>query len=310
MTSDKLDQEIATYLSTVQETLATAHHLSVPQMRETFHELRMAPGNPADVHEVADIEIPAPHGAIKCRMYKPSADNQLPVLVWFHGGGWVLGDLDSADMTCRDLASQSGCMVLSVDYRLAPEHQFPAAFNDGQCALEWISKNASSIGADPSNIAIGGDSAGANIATCVCLASGDMSPAVKFQLLVYPVIEADFNNQSYLENADGYFLTRNLMQWFWDHYVPEAHLRNDSRVSPLSAPLQNLPDAWVMTVDFDPLRDEGIKYAKLLKNAGVKVTTTTVHDAVHGFFTMPIKAGAAARSNAALQLKNALVHQY
>jgi len=304
--SAELDPEITAYLKTVQATMSAAHKLTAVEMREQFHAIRMAPGTPAQVHQVRDVEIPTTTGAIKSRIYKPVKQNKLPVLVWFHGGGWVLGDLESADLTCRDIAAQSGCIVLSVDYRLAPEHVFPAAFNDCLAALRWTLDNCSDFGADKTRVAIGGDSAGANLASCVAIAARDLNHKIKFQLLVYPVIEADFENSSYTKNADGYFLTKSLMQWFWDQYVPQVKRRTDPRVAPLQNSLQNLPPAWLLTAGFDPLRDEGIKYAEALQAAGVTTCTTEVNDTVHGFFTMPTRSGARARAEAANQLKIAL----
>lgn len=301
-----LDPEVAALLSEVQETMSVAHTLTATEVRNAFHEARSTPENISQMHDIKNIFIPSKHAKIPARIYKPTTDNNLPVLVWFHGGGWVLGDLDSADFTCRELASLSQCIVVSVDYRLAPESPFPAAYNDCLEAVKWTVNNASSLGGDEHNIAVGGDSAGGNLAACVCLATRDLNLKIKFQLLIYPVIETDFNNTSYTENADGYFLTRNMMIWFWDHYVPDTVMRKDPRVAPLNAPLKDLPQAWLLTAGFDPLRDEGVKYAAELAKAGVPVKTAQVTDTVHGFFTMPIKCGAKARAAAAQQLRQAM----
>ncbi len=308
MTTDTvLDPEIQQLLDVVQDDMSVAHTLSAEQLRSFFDERRQVPANIASVHEVTQLDIPAKHGNIPCRVYKPTDKENLPVLVWFHGGGWVLGDLDSADFPCRHLASESGCIVLSVNYRLAPEHVFPAAFDDCLAALHWTFNNAESIGANKLRIAVGGDSAGGNLAACVCIAAKESNLDVRFQLLVYPVVEPDFENTSYTENADGYFLTKNLMQWFWDRYVPDTSLRHDVRVSPLSGSLTGLPPAWVLTAGFDPLRDEGLKYAHALKAAGVKVAASQTDDTVHGFFTMPVAGGARARVAAAKALKKGLM---
>ena len=301
-----LDPEIQQLLSLVQDDMSVAHNLSAEQLRDFFDARRQVPDDIASVHEVMPLNIPAEHGDISCRVYKPVDSKNLPVLVWFHGGGWVLGDLDTADYPCRHIAAESGCIVLSVNYRLAPEHAFPAAFDDCLTALQWTFNNADSIGADKNRIAAGGDSAGGNLAACVCIAAKELNLDVRFQLLVYPVIEPDFENTSYSENADGYFLTKNLMQWFWDRYVPDTSMRSDVRVMPLSADLSGLPPAWLLTAGFDPLRDEGVKYAEALQAAGVAVNTAQTDDTVHGFFTMPVAGGIAARKMAAAQLKQAL----
>ena len=300
-----LDPEIAAHLERVQATMATAHHLSAVEMREAFHAMRIEPTEIATVHEVRDLAIPAPHGSIKARFYKPDDKNNLPLLVWYHGGGWVLGDLDSADMTCRDLASKSGCSILSIDYRLAPEHPFPAAYDDAVTSLRYAFDNASALGADSKRIAIGGDSAGANLAACTSVACKDLD--VQYQLLIYPVIEADFGNASCTENADHYFLTLDLMKWFWHQYIPVESNRSDVRVAPLNGDLTNLPPAYLLTVKFDPLRDEGLKYAEAMKQAGVQVATDQATDTVHGFFTMPTSRGDLARSEASSRLKLALM---
>ena len=302
-----LDPEIQQLLEVVQDDMSVAHTLSAEQLRSFFDERRQVATDIASVHEVTPLDIPAKHGNIPCRLYKPTDKGNLPVLVWFHGGGWVLGDLDTADFPCRHLASVSGCSVLSVDYRLAPEHVFPAAFDDCLAALHWTFNNAESIGANKQRIAVGGDSAGGNLAACVCIAAREAKLDVRFQLLVYPVVEPDFENVSYTENADGYFLTKNLMQWFWDQYVPDNSLREDVRVRPLSGSLAGLPPAWVLTAGFDPLRDEGLNYAQVLKAAGVTVATAQTDDTVHGFFTMPVAGGAKARVAAAKALKNGLL---
>lgn len=285
--------------------MATAHRLNAVQMRDTFAQLRLPPIKAATMHEVQALSIPAPHGAINCRLYKPVNKENLPLLIWFHGGGWVLGDLESADMPCRDIATKSECMVLSVDYRLAPEHPFPAAYEDAMTVVQWIFENTSTLQADRQRIAIGGDSAGANLAACASVAHKDLP--IAFQLLIYPVIEADFGNTSCVENADNYFLTLDLMKWFWNQYVPDHSMRTDSRVSPLAADLKQQPPAWLLTVHFDPLRDEGLKYAAALRDAGVPVESVQVNDTVHGFFTMPTVHSEKARADAATALKSALM---
>lgn len=300
----KLDPELAAYLKQVQPTLDKAHQLSAVELRDTFDTLRLPPVEAPAVFEVRNITIPAATTDIPARLYK-SSDKVLPLLVWFHGGGWVLGDLDGADLTCREMASQSGCHVLSIDYRLAPEHPFPAAYDDAVTSIHYAFEQAAVLGADATNIAVGGDSAGANLATCACIATKALNS--KYQLLIYPVIEADFNKKSYTDNAHNYFLTRDLMKFFWDQYIPEASHREDCRVAPVNAELTGLPPTYLLTVQFDPLRDEGLKYANALQAAGVPVVTEHVSDTVHGFFTTPTKSGAEARKKAAARLKSALM---
>lgn len=301
----RLDPEIAAYLEKAQPTLSAAHLLTAVELREAYSALRIAPTEIIPLHEIKQLSLPSPPGDISARLYKPVDEDNLPLLVWFHGGGWVLGDLDSADLTCRDMAVKSGCLVLSVNYRLAPEHPFPAAFDDAVIALQYAFDNSLMLGANSNKIAIGGDSAGANLATCACIAAKNLP--VKFQLLIYPVIEAEFTSSSYEENHDHFGLTRNLMKWFWDQYCPQKSSRSDARIAPLSGDLQNLPPAYVLTVNFDPLRDEGVKYADALRQAGVSVTLAEVSDSIHGFFTMPKAGSSRARENAAIALKSALM---
>jgi acetyl esterase len=249
----------------------------------------LPPGAP--VAAVDDRTIPGAVVAIPVRIYTPrSAANPptgpLPVLVWFHGGGWVLGNLDGADHVCRELANTAGCIVVSVDYRLAPEHVFPAAADDAEAAYTWVRANAASFGGDPARVAVGGDSAGGNLAAVVSLRARDNgTPQPVFQLLVYPVTDHDFGRPSYVVNGDGYLLTTQSMRWFWDYYLPDVDQRKDPHASPLYATdLKRLPPALVITAEFDPLCDEGEAYAALLRQAGVPVTLTRYDGMIHGFF--------------------------
>lgn len=306
---NQLDPEIVETLRAIEQAnIPPLHTLTAPQAREAFLSLRTTIESPTPVHQVSDLQIPSEHGAIPARIYRPTNAHKTPALIWFHGGGWVLGDLDTADLPSRELAHHSGCTVISVDYRLAPEAVFPAAFEDSLAATEWILENADSLDIDHSRIAVGGDSAGANLAACVAIAARDRNLTLAYQLLVYPVVEAVFNTPSYLQNADGYFLTTTMMQWFWDQYMPEDSDRSDIRVAPINADLKGLPPAWVLTAEFDPLRDEGLNYAKALEKAGVEVATLHVPDTIHGFFSMDIKGGAKARTAAGQVLATALVN--
>jgi acetyl esterase len=224
------------------------------------------------------------------RIYKPEGRPPLPALVYFHGGGWVIGSLETHDGACRELANRIGCAVVSVDYRLAPESRYPAAAEDCYAATQWVAENAKALGVDAKRIAIGGDSAGGNLAAVVALMARDRGgPALRHQLLIYPVTDADFERASYRENAEGYLLTTKAMAWFWGHYVPELAQRQDGYAAPLRAKdLAGLPPAFVLTAEFDPLRDEGEAYAKRLAQAGVPTRLQRYDGAIHGFFAMGV----------------------
>ncbi|MEN8159131.1 MAG: alpha/beta hydrolase, partial [Myxococcota bacterium] len=234
----------------------------------------------------------------------------LPALVYFHGGGWVIGSIDTHDGSCRDLANRIGCVVVSVDYRLAPENPYPAAAEDCYAATKWVSENAAAVGVDPGRIAIGGDSAGGNLTAAVALMARDRgAPALRHQLLVYPVTDADFSRPSYRENAEGYLLTTKAMEWFWGHYVPDPARRQDAYAAPLRAPdLSGLPPAFVLTAEYDPLRDEGEALAARLEQAGVPTRLTRYEGAIHGFFAMGLLAEVARRAvdDAVAELRQAL----
>jgi acetyl esterase len=234
--------------------------------------------------------IPGPGGEIPVRIYRPSDDDRLPALVYFHGGGWVLGNLDSHDATCRLLTNGAQCVVISVDYRLAPEHKFPAAADDAYAATTWVAENAAPLGIDPRRIAVGGDSAGGNLAAAVTLMAKEQGePSIAYQVLIYPVTNHSFDTTSYETNAEGYMLTRRSMIWFWNHYLAEPADGQNAYASPLQADdLGGLPPALVITAEFDPLRDEGAAYAERLKQAGVPVKYTDYPGMIHGFFGMSL----------------------
>jgi len=264
------------------------HTLPVEGARQAMAALTAMRGAVEPVAKVEDRCLPGPAGEIPVRVYHPEPDAKFPVLLWFHGGGWVLGSLDTHDGTCRSLANQARCVVVSVDYRLAPEHRFPAAADDCFAATRWVASKASSLGGDPTRVAVGGDSAGGNLATVVAQMARDRGgPRLDFQLLVYPVTEAAFETPSYRDNAEGYFLTRDAMRWFWDHYVPNPDDRGHPYCAPLRAEsLADLPPALIITAGFDPLRDEGEAYAAKLQAAGVATRLSRYEGMIHGFFGM------------------------
>ena len=282
-----------------------------PELMRSMYAAISGLGSKADMAAVADRSCPGPACDVPVRVYVPVDEpGPRPVLVYFHGGGWVIGDLETHDSTVRKLAAASGVTVVSVDYRLAPEDPFPAAVDDCLAAVRWVVDNAGDLGVDPSRLAVGGDSAGGNLAAVAAGRLRDDGVPVAFQLLVYPVTDGTMGLPSYDENAEGYFLTRDTMAWFWDHYVGGEH-RTNPLASPLHAPdeaLAGLPPALVITAEFDPLRDEGEAYGARLAGAGVATTTTRYDGVIHGFFQMSdmIPEGAAAIDEAAAALRGAL----
>jgi len=237
------------------------------------------------VGAVADRRIPGPAGEIPLRVYTPEGPGPFPVYVNFHGGGWVIGDLETADVVCRDVCNTAGVVVVSVDYRLAPEHPYPAAVEDAFAATRWAADHVAEIGGN-GRLAVGGESAGGNLAAVVTQRARDEGgPDIHFQLLAYPVTDCDFERASYRENGQGYLLEVDTMRWFWDHYCPSIEQRRQPQASPLRADdLSNLPPALVVTAEFDPLRDEGEAYAAALAAAGVRVEAVRHEGLVHDFF--------------------------
>jgi acetyl esterase len=234
------------------------------------------------VHEIRDVQA----GTIPCRLYRPSAQTDLGLLVYFHGGGWTIGDLNSHDGVCRSLANKSGHAVLSVDYRLAPENKFPAAYDDCVTAVKWAHDNSSVLGIDNTRMAVGGDSAGGNLAAAVALA--EVVP-LKFQMLIYPAVDMRMDSPSITENANAPILTKAVMTWFVNHYMSSDSDRTNVKASPMVASddlLKRMPPAIVITAQYDPLRDEGEAYGKRLVENGVSATITRYNGAFHGFFNM------------------------
>ena len=261
----------------------------IPPMQESTPEAVRAtrlPGPPGpEVHKAEEMSVAGPDGPVPVRVYWPSDQPNLPILVWYHGGGWVIGTLDIADATARRLCSLGECIVICVDYRLAPEHKYPAARDDSYAAVVWAYQNAKRFGGDSSRIAVGGDSAGGTLATVVAQMVRDRAGFdIAYQLLIYPVTDAAMDTESFRVNRT-FGLTPESMAWFWDHYLPEGADRTDPHVSPARAKsLEGLPPAYVLTAECDPLRDEGNAYAAALKAAGVEVETECAAGQIHGFF--------------------------
>jgi len=268
------------------------HTLPPDEARRMYRERRFftQPDAP-EVSLVRELRADGPHGAIPLRLYRPAGapqDARLPVLVYYHGGGWTIGDLDTHDVLCRELANGSGCAVVSVDYRMGPEHRFPAAVDDSIAAAYWVVRNADTLGIDPSRFAVGGDSAGGNLAAVVAIAARDAADLpIALQLLIYPATDMRRVAPSHTTNGEGYLLTRDTMTYFHDHYIDDPAHDLDWRASPLLRDdLSNLPPALVLTAGYDPLRDEGLQYAQRLSEAGNRATHVNFERQIHGFITM------------------------
>ncbi|GAA4935098.1 acetyl esterase [Actinomycetospora succinea] len=259
--------------------------MTVPQARQAAGAFVDLQPPAEEVGTVSDRAIPGPGGDIPARIYVPHGGGSGGVLVYFHGGGWVIGDLETVDRPCRSIANAADVVVVSVEYRLAPEHVQPAAFDDCYAATAWVADHADELGVDASRLAVGGDSAGGHLAAAVSLAARDRGgPAIAFQMLLYPVVDFDWTSPSITENAEGYLLGRATMQWFWAHYLGATDPADDPYAFPLRAPdLSGLPPAFVGTAEYDPLRDEGESYARRLEEAGNTVTAKRYDGMIHGF---------------------------
>ena len=259
------------------------------QARPVFDEaFRTPPEALQAVQRVEDLRMPGPGGEIPLRLYAPSDEDDLPLLVHYHGGGWVIGSLETHDGFCRDAAVAAGCAVLAVDYRLAPDHPFPAAFEDCYAALCWAAEHAERLGLDGGRLGVIGDSAGGNLAAAVALQARDAGGTpLRQQVLLYPALDPELRSPSITENAEGYFLTESAMRWFWGHYRSGGGDAADPRLAPPRAgSLAGLPPALVVTAEFDPLRDEGDAYAEALARAGCQVEHARYDGMFHGFAMM------------------------
>ena len=256
--------------------------------RQARLRVPMLAGEPEAVDRIEDFSIPGPGGEIGCRLYLPGRGKALPSLLYMHGGGWVVGDLDSHDSVCRALARRAGCMVLSVDYRLAPEHRFPAAVEDAWAALVWLHNNAAAIGADPDRIAVGGDSSGGNLAAVIARWARDRGgPRIAAQVLIYPAVDFELDSPSYRAMGTGYGLTSDSMRWYSEQYLVDPADGASPDASPLRAGnLERLPPALVITCELDPLASEGSAYAEALRAAGVTVEHIHEPDMIHGYIRM------------------------
>jgi acetyl esterase/lipase len=301
-----LDSDAAFVYQAFQEAGRPAYEtLSPAEAREYYRQARLVTNpEPPELKSVEPLMIPAPDGPIPARLYTPKTLRQsnglAPCLVFFHGGGWVIGDLDTHDVVCRKLADEGQLIVIAVDYRRAPEHKFPAAVDDALAATAWIADHARQLGVDAARLVVGGDSAGGNLATVVALSARDGNgPAISGQVLIYPATDFAMTHPSHREPETSILLTHAVIRWFRDHYLTSAADAQDWRASPARATtLAGLPPAFVLTAGADPLRDEGEEYARRLEEAGAAVTFRAFPGQFHGFFTMGkllVQANLAAR---------------
>ncbi len=266
-----------------QEPAPPIYELTPAQGRELYRAMRPVIAE-LPVRDCEDRSITGTLGDIPVRIYTPEGDGPFGVLMNFHGGGWVIGDLDTADAICRQIATRAGVVVVSVDYRMAPEDPYPAAVIDAYDATRWAADNMAALNGN-GKLGVIGESAGGNLSAVVCLKARDEGgPRINFQCLLYPVTDCDLSRASYVENGEGYILDTRTMQWFWDTYCPEPSKREESYASPLrAADLSKLPPALIVTAEFDPLRDEGEAYGEALKAAGTPATVVRYDGLVHDF---------------------------
>lgn len=295
-----LDPQIAALLAELDAGFPPVHTMSGPEARAAIRSRFVPNPHPEPVAEVNDVDV----GSLRVRHYRPDATAPLPILVFAHGGGFVFCDLDTHDGLCRALANLIPAVVISVDYRLAPEHPWPTAAEDVYAVTQWAAEHAEHLGGDARRIAVGGDSAGGNLAAVTALIARDRGgPAIAGQLLLYPVLAADFTTQSYRLFGEGYYNPATAMRWYWDQYLPTPADRAHPHASPLMAELAGLPPAVIVVAGHDPLRDEGLAYCDALTSAGVPHVLARFDGAIHGFMTMPtLELAQAARQRVAREL--------
>jgi len=285
-----LDPDMKVLLDQMAAAKLQSFHQMTPAAAREQMTRRVSAGDPVPIGRVEDRMIPGPNGEIPIRIYTPEGTVPFGVLVYFHGGGWVVGNIEMTDQPCRMITKAAGCVTVSVDYRLAPEHRFPAGPEDCYAATKWVSDNAAALGCDASRIAVGGTSAGANLAAAVSLMARDRgAPKIGYQLLVYPATRRELDTPSHKQFAtDGYYiLSRADMEWFWGHYLAnEADAANPYACPARAKSLGGLPPALVITAEFDPLRDEGEAYAARLREEGVATVLKRYDGVTHGFFGM------------------------
>lgn len=304
-----LDPQIAPLIDMLDAGFPPVHTMSGPEARALIRSRFVPPPKPLPVAEVRDDMIEGPGGDIPVRIYRPdSRDTSLPILVYAHGGGFVFCDLDSHDALCRDIANRIPAVVISVGYRLAPEHRWPAAADDVYAVIGWAARNASDLGGDPDRLAVGGDSAGGNLAAVTALMARDQGgPLLAAQFLIYPVLAANFQNESYRLFGRGFYNPKPALQWYWDQYVPSPADREHPYATPVNAELDGLPPAVVVIAGHDPLRDEGLDFADALQAAGVPTVQLRYDGGIHGFMTMPmLDLAHRARAEAAAALADML----
>jgi acetyl esterase len=288
-----LDPDAAAVFKAFQDAGRPAYEsVSPAEAREFYLQARFVSNpEPPELKSIEPLAIPSPAGSIPARVYTPlklrKANDLAPCLVFFHGGGWVIGNLDSHDVVCRKLADEGQLVVISVDYRLAPEHKFPAAVDDAVAATTWLAGHAGQLGIDASRLMVGGDSAGGNLAAVVAISARDNGPALAGQVLIYPAVDFAMKHPSHSEPETSVLLTHSVIKWFSAHYLNHAADGDNGRASPARVTsLAGLPPAYVLTAGADPLRDEGVEYAEHLRQAGVAVTYRHFPGQFHGFFTM------------------------
>lgn len=286
-----LDPQAAQFLKLLQDNqVPPVYTQTVPQARESYRARRgFSQPDPVPVQRVTDHQVVSDGGRFAVREYQPDVERTgpLPALVYFHGGGWTIGDLDTHDVLCRSLCQQAGVVVIAVDYRMGPESRFPCAFDDCMSAFQWVCTRATELGIDPKRVAVGGDSAGGNLAAAVCIGLRGAAHHPCFQLLIYPATHMSPVTESHQTNAQGYLLNREAIEWFAGNYLAKPEHAQDWRASPLLAESHaHLPPALVLTAGFDPLRDEGLQYADALSKAGVPCQYVCFGRQIHGFITM------------------------